>query len=161
MNEVKRKKKTILIIDDRKDDRRLVKLLLKKFDCEVIEAMNGTDGLDLADKHQPKLILIDQMMPGKTGLETVHEFRQNLDMKVNMRLKDVPVIMLSSRKFDQGFTDYLKMEGIDYHPKPVKSKSLLEQIEAAIGPLQMKSSKKPGTAAGWGAKPKASWGVKK
>lgn len=158
MNEPAQKKKTILVIDDRKDDRKLVRLMLRKFDLEIVEATNGIEGLDLAEKHNPKLILIDQMMPGKTGLETVHEFRQHLDMKVNMRLKNIPVIMLSSRKFDAGFQEYLNMEGIGFHPKPVQSKTLLQQIESVIGPLPQKPAPK---ASGWGTAPKSSWGVKR
>ena len=151
-------KKAILVIDDRKDDRRLVKLLLRKFDCEVVEAENGIDGLDLVEKHRPRLILIDLMMPGLTGLESIRGFRKKCEMKANLRLKAVPVILLSSRRLDPDFHHYLRLEGIEFHAKPVRSKDLLLQIETLVGPLPVNAPPKNGAA---NVKPTASWGAKK
>ena len=58
--------KKILIVDDDIDERRLIRLLLKDFDFEIIEASDGEEGVMLATAMQPDLIIFDHRMPKLT-----------------------------------------------------------------------------------------------
>lgn len=127
-------RKTILVADDMADERKLVRLLLRKYDVAVVEATNGGDAVKLAKKYKPSLILIDHMMPGMTGYDCIQELRQDLE------LRGIPIIMLTSRKFDAGFRDFMRYQIDDFLQKPVESKSLLESIQARIGALDPKVS---------------------
>lgn len=124
-------KRVFLVIDDMPDDRKLVKLLLRKYDCQIIEASNTAEGFRLAQKHKPHLILIDHMMPGENGFDAIRRFREDSE------LCRTPMIMLTSRKFDAGFRDYMRMLIDDFLVKPVEAKSLLDAIQAKLGGLTL------------------------
>lgn len=119
----------ILVIDDMKDERKLVRLLLRQYDCELVEASGAAEGLAAARKRAPQLILTDHTMPNMKGYEAVAEFR------TDPALCRVPVIMLSSRKFDPCFKDYMSLQGVTFLAKPVQAATLVATIASLIGPL--------------------------
>ena len=124
-------KHVIIVIDDMADDRKLVRLLLRKYDCQVLEAACAADGLKLAQKTKPHLILIDHMMPQGNGYDSIRHFREDPELRL------VPIIMLTSRKFDAGFRDFMRQNIDDFLAKPVESKTLLDAIQARIGALRL------------------------
>lgn len=122
-------KPLILVVDDQKDERKLVRLLLRQFDCELAEASGAREGLDAARKRLPRLVIVDHTMPGMTGYDAVFEMRQD------PLLRTVPVIMLTSRKFDPGFKEFMGLQGVSFLAKPVQSAVLLQTITGLIGAL--------------------------
>ena len=122
-------KPVILVIDDQKDERKLVRLLLRQYDCELVEASGAREGLEAARKRSPRLILIDHNMPGMSGYDAVFELRQD------GQLRNTPVIMLTSRKFDPGFKEYMGLQGVSFLAKPVQAGTLVGTLTGLIGPL--------------------------
>lgn len=141
-------RKTILVVDDSNNDRKLIRLLLRKYDCVVVEAANGAEASKQVEEHKPSLILIDHMMPDTTGYDWINKFRGNMEPKWFAQNKAVPIIMLTARKFDQGFKEFMKFQGVDFLPKPVQQKTLLGLIESLVGQLPPKTKAKPA----WGGR---------
>lgn len=82
---------TILICDDSQVMRTLVRVALEEPSYAVVEAEDGERALQLARRVVPNLILLDVMMPGRSGLEVLAELRADPE------LRGVPVIMLTAR----------------------------------------------------------------
>jgi len=103
------KRLSVLIIDDDETIREVLKdeLVLRGFDVYLAE--NGQVGLKLSKSKKPDVILLDWIMPGKDGLETL------CDLKYNKHTNRIPVFMLTSknkiadidRAFDLGADDYI------------------------------------------------------
>jgi len=69
--------KTILVIEDHEDNRRIMHDLLTRKGYEVIEAVNGLEGVDAAETHRPDLILLDIQLPGIDGYEATRRIKAN------------------------------------------------------------------------------------
>jgi CheY-like chemotaxis protein len=82
---------TVLICDNEDVLRLLVLATLSDGDYELVEARNGDEALELARKVHPRLIVLDMMMPGRTGLEVLLELRQEPEFA------NTPVVMLTAR----------------------------------------------------------------
>ena len=104
-------KKKILVIDDEENIRKYLKLSLKDTEeyreCEVILAPSGEEGLQFVKQHKPDLVLLDIVMPGMDGLETLKKIKE-ID-------KEIPVCMVTAvwsgeegkQCFDAGAYDYI------------------------------------------------------
>jgi len=77
-----KKKYKILIIDDEKSILDMFTTKFKNEGFEVFTEVNGLNGLTSATKHKPDIILLDIMMPGIDGFETLRSFRQNTSLDV-------------------------------------------------------------------------------
>ena len=80
----------ILCIEDNTQNMRLVYKILKHHEFEVIEAIDGLTGVDLANKENPDLILMDINLPDIDGLEATAR------IKANAELRAIPVVALTS-----------------------------------------------------------------
>src|SRR5580704_1976456 len=80
----------ILIIDDSKIIRMIVAKTFKPYQCTLMEATNGADGLTVASREKPELILMDYNMPIMDGIETLTKLRSDPNLKAT------PVIMLTT-----------------------------------------------------------------
>lgn len=83
--------KTVLICDNEAPLRALVSAALDRNDYRVVEARDGDESLELARSERPDLIVLDMMMPGRTGLEVLDEIRRDSE------LTDTRVVMLTAR----------------------------------------------------------------
>ena len=81
----------ILTVDDSKTVRSIVRKAMKTFDCEVLEASNGVEGLASAGKETPDVIILDVTMPVMDGVEMLTK------LKADPRLRAIPVVMLTAR----------------------------------------------------------------
>jgi len=121
-------KKTILIIDDEEDFCYFVKLNLEQTgEFEVLTAYNGTDGINMAKRHLPDLILLDIIMPNMTGTQVAESLRAD---KVT---KDIPIIFVTAivKRGEVGARDY-QFGGNYFIFKPVKLDELLQEIGAKL-----------------------------
>lgn len=102
------KKTKILIIED---DESLVKIIegaLDSKEIEVILALTSDEGLDKAILEQPKVIVLDILLPGKSGFECLKK------LKEHRKTKKIPVIILSNLGQDEEIKEGLELGVIDY-----------------------------------------------
>ena len=116
----------ILAVDDSKTIRMIVKKAFKIYDCEVIEAENGKEGLETASKEKPDLIVLDITMPVMTGPEMLEK------LKNDPALKEIPVIMLTAESGKENVVQILKMGVKDYMVKPFKGEQLIERATKVV-----------------------------
>ena len=82
--------KRILLVEDQEDARRIVRDLLAVSDYELVEATTGEEGLALAERERPDLILMDIQLPGLDGYEVTRR------IKGNPALNHIPIIAVTS-----------------------------------------------------------------
>lgn len=119
-------KETILIVDDEADLLELIEYNLKKEGYNVLKAENGMEGIRLARKHHPDLILLDIMMPRMTGFEVCKIIREDND------LKQVPVIFLTARSDEETEVTGLDVGADDFLPKPISTVKLVARIKTVL-----------------------------
>ncbi len=122
----------VLTVDDSKTIRMIVKKAFKPYDCELFEAENGVDGLSVAGREKPDLIILDITMPVMTGTEMLEK------LKIDPLLRDVPVIMLTAESGKENVMKIVKMGVKDYMVKPFKGDQLIERV-SKIFKLEEKS----------------------
>jgi two-component system cell cycle response regulator len=116
----------VLTVDDSKTVRIIVKKAFKSFDCEIIEAANGVEGLAAAAKETPDLILLDITMPVMDGVEMLTK------LKADPALKAIPVIMLTAEGGRDNVLKIAKIGVRDYIVKPFKEEVLVEKVGRII-----------------------------
>ena len=116
----------ILTVDDSKTVRIIVKKAFKTFDCEILEAGNGVEGLALAAKENPDLILLDVTMPVMDGVEMLTK------LKSDPALKGIPVMMLTAEGGRDNVLKIAKIGVRDYLVKPFKEDVLIEKAGRVI-----------------------------
>lgn len=117
------KKRRLLIVDDKAEYRWSLHNLLESMGFEVFLAENGQQGVEMAQKLQPDLILIDLVMPIKTGFEAVAELR-----KIPY-FYQIPIIAISSSVLETN-QEPSKIPGCDaFLAKPIEKQKLLHLLE--------------------------------
>ncbi len=117
---------SILICDDEAPIRQLVATKLRGAGYQVVEARDGREGLDLAIKQPPALIVTDLQMPNLSGLEMVRELRKIEGTRC------VPVIMLTARGYFVADEEAKALLIREIVPKPFGLKALLERVSAVV-----------------------------
>jgi len=111
----------ILTVDDSRTVRVLVQRTFKAYECQIFEAANGVEGLAMAAKELPDLILLDVTMPVMDGVEMLSKLKSDPD------LKNIRVMMLTAEGSRENVLKIAKLGIRDYLVKPFKEKSLLEK----------------------------------
>tara|TARA_Y100000590_G_scaffold318314_1_gene360144 strand:- start:55 stop:741 length:687 start_codon:yes stop_codon:yes gene_type:complete len=114
----------ILAIDDEKDILLLLKYNLENEGYYVETASSGKEGIKLAEKSTPDLILLDIMMPGNDGIETCINLR-----KIDM-IKDSYIIFLTARVEEYSEVAAFEAGADDYITKPIKPRALISRINS-------------------------------
>lgn len=114
--------KTVLIIEDDNDINHMLTLLLKRSGYETISAFSGTEGL-MVHGEKVDIILLDIMLPGKSGEEIIRELK---------RKQDVPVIVMSAIHDVSKKVDMFSLGADDYVTKPFDNEELLARISARL-----------------------------
>ncbi len=115
---------TVLLIDDEKDLIALVRYNLEKEGWEVVAARDGEEGLALARKIAPQMIVLDVMMPGLDGLEVCRRLR------ADAKTARIPIIMLTARAAESDRVVGLELGADDYVTKPFSPRELIARIKA-------------------------------
>ncbi len=116
----------ILTVDDSKTVRIIVKKAFKSFDCDILEAANGVEGLALAAKDAPDVVLLDITMPVMDGVEMLTK------LKSDPMLKGIPVVMLTAEGGREHVLKIAKIGVRDYIVKPFKEELLVEKVMRII-----------------------------
>jgi len=118
--------KTILVVDDEKDLLDLIEYNLRKEGYKVLKAENGLEGIRVAKKELPDLIILDIMMPQMTGLEVCEVIRED------MKLQKTPIVFLTARSDEKTEILGLDSGGDDYLTKPISTTKLVSRINAVL-----------------------------
>jgi len=116
--------KKILIADDEPDILEIIQFNLQSEGYEVITAKNGDEAIEAAKKHQPSLIILDIMMPGKNGIEVCNILR------LQPAFKDTLIIFLSALSDESTEVRGLETGADDYLTKPISPKILVSKVNA-------------------------------
>ena len=121
----------ILSVDDSRTIRLIVGKAFRPYDCTVLEACNGEEGLATAAREKPDLIILDVTMPVMDGVTMLTK------LKEDPALKAIPVIMLTAESGRENVLLIAKLGVRDYLVKPFKDDQLIEKAGRVI-PLQKK-----------------------
>ncbi|NOZ80996.1 MAG: response regulator [DPANN group archaeon] len=120
--------KTILAVDDEESLRQLIEAIFEQEGYHVLTASSGQECLDLLQKEKPDLILMDMMMPGMSGRETIENIRKN------PKTKDQKIIFLTVARFSETGKDVLgKLKVLDYITKPFENADLIKTVKKHLG----------------------------
>ena len=114
----------ILVVDDEREVRNLLTDYLTGKGYEVIQASNGEEALELAEKNEPQVILLDVKMPGIDGVETCRRLR------AEEQTRYIPVIMATA--FGTTETEATDAGVDDFVNKPFEMKDLAIRISSVL-----------------------------
>jgi CheY-like chemotaxis protein len=115
----------ILTVDDSRTVRIIIRNAFKRFDCEIIEAGNGVEGLEKA-RTKPDLILLDITMPTMDGVAMLEKLRED------PALKEIPVVMLTAEGQKAMADRATALGSRGYLMKPFTNDALIQQVSAIV-----------------------------
>jgi DNA-binding response OmpR family regulator len=114
-------KKTILLVDDDPEVLSAMRLVLDKRGYRVVTALDGNMGLAVAEREAPDLVIVDMMMPKKSGFLVLE--------KLKGRNREVPRVIMITANEGSRHRAYAEMLGVDdYIRKPFAMDRLLESV---------------------------------
>lgn len=116
----------ILVVDDEKDLVNLLRYNLEKNGFEVLSAYDGSSVLPLVWEFPPDLILLDLMLPDRSGYDICR------DLKAEEKTRDIPIIMLTARSSEYNRVTGFECGVDDYVIKPFSPKELLLRVKALL-----------------------------
>jgi len=117
----------VLICDDEPVLRALIRAALRHGEYDLLEAADGDEAVELALSERPHLVLLDMMMPGRTGLQVLQHLR------ADPHLAEVPVIMLTARAQEDDRKAAADVGATFFLPKPFSPAELARLVEEALG----------------------------
>ena len=117
------KDKLILVVDDESRMVNFMRMNLELEGCRVITATNGREALDKAREEMPDVALLDIMMPGMDGFETLRRLRT---------FSQMPVLILTAKDDEDDRIKGLELGADDYIGKPFSPKELLARVRAVL-----------------------------
>ncbi|WP_449536392.1 response regulator transcription factor [Ferdinandcohnia sp. Marseille-Q9671] len=115
--------KRILIVEDDQEISRLLRVILEKSHMVPVAAYSGTEGLLQLQSNQFDLILLDLMIPGKSGEELLKEVRKK---------SSIPIIVISAKVDIDNKVQVLKMGADDYITKPFHQEEVMVRVEIQL-----------------------------
>jgi DNA-binding response OmpR family regulator len=128
-------KRRVLIVDDEPNIVTALEFLLERRGYEVLVATNGEEALEIAGRCRPDVMLLDVMMPARSGYEVCQRVRERPD------LRHVKVVMLSAKGREAEVSKGLSLGADLYITKPFSTSELVERIDELLG-----AAGKPGSA---------------
>ena len=122
-------RKKILVVEDVELNRDLLVQLLED-EYEVLTAVNGQEGIELAERHRPDLILMDLSLPIVDGWSAARR------IKATASLRAIPIIAVSAHAMS-GDEQAARESGCeDYLSKPIREELLFEKVKRLLGPVR-------------------------
>lgn len=118
--------RTVLIIEDEKLIIVSTQMVLEAAGFRVESAINGEEGIAQAKAINPDLILLDIMMPGIDGWETLTRLKRDADTA------SIPVIIFTAREHARGHQKSTEMGAADYFRKPFEPDELIDLVERHV-----------------------------
>ncbi len=124
------KNKKVLLVEDDNGIREMYQMKLEMENCEVIVAEDGKMALDLIEKENPDLILLDLLLPKKDGFEVLKEIKDSKDEKT----KSIPVIILSNLSNKEDIKETKKLGASDYFVKAkITPDEIMKKVSKFLG----------------------------
>jgi len=120
-------KKKILVVDDSRTALFMVTTILRKERYELVTAGDGEQALEMAASERPDLILMDVIMPRKTGFEACRELKRREDTRA------IPVILVTTRGEGENVEAGFQSGCNDYVTKPINAQELLTKVREHMG----------------------------
>jgi len=117
---------TILIVDDEPDIREVIRFALEEAGMRVLEAGHADDARRLLTAEAPDLLLLDWMLPGRSGLDLAHQLKQS------GKTRGLPIIMVSARGEEEDRIRGLDTGADDYVTKPFSPRELVARVNAVL-----------------------------
>jgi CheY-like chemotaxis protein len=119
---------TILIVEDNEMNRDMLSRRLQRKGYEILIAIDGEKGIEVARANMPDLILMDMSLPVMDGWEATRR------LKADQALKHIPVIALTAHAMANDREKALEAGCNDYDTKPIELPRLLAKMEALLDP---------------------------
>jgi two-component system, OmpR family, phosphate regulon response regulator PhoB len=117
---------TILVVDDEPDIREVIRFTLENAGFDVIEAGHADEARKQLTLENPDLILLDWMLPGRSGLDLAQQLKQN------PKTRALPIIMVSARGEEEDRIKGLDTGADDYISKPFSPREMVARINAVL-----------------------------
>jgi len=130
----------ILSVDDSKAVRMSLSRLFSPFACELYEAVNGQEGLEVAARERPDLIILDYNMPVMNGVSMLQRLREDAE------LRRTPVIMLTTESSVENIAMVARLGVRDYVTKPFNEELLLAKAARVVSLVAREQSIRAGDA---------------
>ncbi len=114
--------KRILVVEDQEDNRQIIRDLLTSAGYELVEAVDGEEGVRLAESERPDLILMDIQLPVLDGHEATRRIKQNPE------LRHIPIIVVTSYALSGDDQKAIAAGSDGYMAKPFSPRQLLATI---------------------------------
>ena len=118
----------IIAIEDNQDIRELIAFILKRAGFQISAAADGVSGLSLIKETKPDLVLLDVMMPEFSGFEVLDAIRKDR----NSKIREVPILMITSKPTIEDVDQALKLGANDYLVKPFRPEKLVEKVRELL-----------------------------
>jgi two-component system alkaline phosphatase synthesis response regulator PhoP len=118
----------ILIADDEPNILISLEFLMKREGYEVVVARDGQEAMDAIERERPALVLLDVMMPIKTGFDVCHEVR------ASEHLRETRILMLTAKGRDTDVAKGLALGANAYMTKPFSTKELVQKVREMLEP---------------------------
>ena len=120
---------TVLVVDDEAPIRLLCRVNLEAEGMTVLEASDGDQGLELARAELPDVVLLDVMMPGRSGWEVAEE------LLADEATSGIPIIFLTARAEIRDRAKGIDLGGVDYVTKPFNPLELAPLVQSLLDRL--------------------------
>jgi two-component system response regulator MtrA len=122
----------ILVVDDDQAISEILGIVLRAEGFEPFFCADGDKAMDAFHKHDPDLVLLDLMLPGRDGIDICRAIRME---------SGVPIVMLTARSDSQDIVTGLESGADDYIVKPIKNKELIARIRARLRKIEVPTTK--------------------
>ena len=119
-------RKRVLVVDDNKNNLMLERDLLEVAGFEVFEAENATDGIAIARREKPDVIVMDIRLPDMRGTEAVRILRQDKETS------DIPVIFVTASVMAEGMDEMIAIPNSIFIGKPINTRTFVKDISKFI-----------------------------
>lgn len=116
----------VLVVDDQPINVHMLKRKLEKHQIAVLTASSGQECLEMVQREQPDLILLDIMMPGMDGFSVCRELQKNT------RTCSIPIIFVTAKTSKEGRLEGLASGAVDYITKPIDLDETLARVQTQL-----------------------------
>jgi two-component system, OmpR family, alkaline phosphatase synthesis response regulator PhoP len=117
---------TVLIVDDHEQNLELLQAYLEELGCKTLGARDGIDAVEMVERHNPDLVLLDVMMPRMSGFQVCEK------IKSDPMTRDIPVVMVTALNEVADVERAVESGANDFLSKPVHKIELITRVRSLL-----------------------------